>query len=415
MLGERLRSRLWPIPALAAVLAGLLAAGLSTVRGEPDAGPSWWAGEASSARGLLEVLAGSSLTVVALVFSLQVVALQLAASQYSPRLLRTYARDLVVQLALAVLIATFVFSLVTLALFGSADRPPRLSVAIGVALGMASVAALVGVVGHIVSSLRVETMMAGLHADASAVIRRVYESAEDDLLDRPTVDPIRREQHPFHATRSGFVQSIDHPRILRWAARHDVVVGVHAYPGMHVLAGQVVGCACGTTGADVEADLQPAVLIGHERTPQADPGFGLMQLVDISLRALSPGVNDPTTALHAVGHLTSLLVEMAALGTAPVVRSLDQDGNLRVTQARPTLGDHLEVTCLPVVRAGAGDPQVLQAIARLLSAVAEAADASVEPVVHRTAAYVERAARRSLVDERDLASVVDALAPVTTP
>ena len=109
VLGERLRSRLWPIPALAAGMAGLAAVALSALRpSEPDR----WLGDPDSVRGLLEVLAGSSLTVVALVFSLQVVALQLAATQYSPRLLRTYARDRVIQAALAVLISTFVFSLV---------------------------------------------------------------------------------------------------------------------------------------------------------------------------------------------------------------------------------------------------------------------------------------------------------------
>lgn len=170
VVGERFRSRLWPIPASAAVVAGITAALLSTVRPEPQAESVFWPGEPSSARGLLEVLAGTSLTVVALVFSLFLVALQLAASQYSPRLLRTFSRDGWVQASLAVLISTFVFSLVTLALFGTIDQPPRISVAVAVLLGLAGVGALVGAVAHIVSSLRVETMMAETHDDAARVI-----------------------------------------------------------------------------------------------------------------------------------------------------------------------------------------------------------------------------------------------------
>jgi uncharacterized membrane protein len=412
VLGERLRSRLWPIPALAATLAAILAAALSTLRPESTAGLLWWPGEAASARGLLEVLAGSSLTVVALVFSLHVVALQLAASQYSPRLLRTYARDVVVQLSLAVLIATFVFSLVTLALFGSADRPPRISVVVAVALGLGSVAALVGVVAHIVSSLRVETMMAELHADASAVIRQAYQTADDGAPAYRTNAPIRRERHPFRAARSGFVQAIDHAHLVRWATRHDVVVVVDVSPGTHVLSGQALGWADASTDG-AEAELSPAVLIGHERTPDEDPGFGMLQLVDISLRALSPGINDPTTALHAVGHLTSLLLEIAALHPASVTTTPDEDGNPRVVQARPTLGDHLEDTCRPLVRAGASDPQILLAIARLLTAVGPLADASETPAIHRTAAYVEGAADRSIADQSDLATIRDALAAFT--
>lgn len=410
VLGERLRSRLWPIPALAAAMATVLAVGLSTVRSELTS--AWWPGEASSARGLLEVLAGSSLTVVALVFSLHVVALQLAASQYSPRLLRTYARDLIVQTSLAVLIATFVFSLVTLALFGSADEPPRVSVAVAVVFGLGSVAALVGVVGHIVSSLRVETMMAELHADASSVIRQVY-GTDETWLTGPVIELTSGGGRPFHAPQSGFVQAVDRVRLLRWAEDHGMTVAVEVSPGTHVLGGHVLGRAYGATDADVDAALTPAVLIGHERTPDEDPGFGLMQLVDITLRALSPGVNDPTTALHALGHLTSLLMEIAELRPGNVVVTEDNNGTPRVLEARTTLGDHVEATCMPVIRAGAGDPAVLLAITRLLAAVAEVDDESAGPAVRTTAAYVERAARRSIADPRDLHMILDAVIPFT--
>ena len=166
VLAERLRSQLWPIPALAAALALLLGVAASAIRAPAGSGPV--GADPASARGILEVLAGSSLTVVALVLSLQVVALQLAASQYSPRLLRTYARDWVVQVSLGVLIATFVFSITTLALFGASQRTPSASVVIGLLLGLGCVAALVAVVAHIVTSLRVETSMADLHEDAAA-------------------------------------------------------------------------------------------------------------------------------------------------------------------------------------------------------------------------------------------------------
>jgi uncharacterized membrane protein len=400
VLAERLRSRLWPIPALAAALALLLGVAASAIRA--PAGSSPIGADPASARGILEVLAGSSLTVVALVLSLQVVALQLAASQYSPRLLRTYARDWVVQVSLAVLIATFVFSITTLALFGASQETPIASIVIGLLMGLGSVAALVGVVAHIVTSLRVETSMAALHEDAAAVIAEVYGTAGC-----PAEPGVSGDGSPFTAPRAGFVQAVDADRLAGWAQSHDTVVRLDVRPGEHVLTDQPLGVVLGST--DPDASLPDAVLIGHERTPDADPGFGLLQLVDIALRALSPGVNDPTTARHAIGHLTSLLLEVAANGAQTVRCTMDHQGVGRVRQPLPGLDELVPDTCLPLARAGGRDPVVLIAILRLVGAVAAAAPDAQRAAVLDVGRYVERTATRELADPDDRAAVRRAL------
>lgn len=404
VLGERLRSRLWPIPALAAVTALAVGVGMSTVR--PGQGIIGFAVDTTSARSILEVLAGSSLTVVALVLSLQVVALQLAASQYSPRLLRTYARDWVVQVSMAALIATFVFSLVTLALFGAVEQPPTASVLLALLLGLGSVAALVGVVAHIVTSLRIETSMAELHEDAVAVIHEVYGGAAASADEAGFLG----EGSPVAAPRAGFVQAVDAGRLAAWAQAHNLRVRLDVRAGDHVLSGQELGVVLGPGSADAVASLPPAVLIGHERTPDADPGFGLLQLVDIALRALSPGVNDPTTALHAVGHLTSLLLEVARQdpGTSRLTR--DDRGQARVLQRIPSLAELVRGNCLPVARAGGGDPDVLLALVRLLHEVSQAAPAASQPGLASVARFVARTAARDLADPEDRESVRLALA-----
>ena len=399
ILFERLRSRLWPIPATAAVVAGVLAAALSMVRPDADSGPVWWPGEASSARGLLEVLAGASLTVVALVFSLQVVALQLAATQYSPRLLRTYARDGWIQGSLAVLIATFVFSLMTLALFGTVDRPPRVSVTVALLLGLASVFALVGVVAHIVSSLRVETMMAGIHADAQAVIESNL--AGDMGARRPDWPPPARAGDAgaaIPASRPGFVQSVDRARLAAWAHTHDAYVRLTVGPGAHVLADQPLGRVWPQSrdGAGVVS----AVLIGHERTPDEDPGFGLVQISDVAVRALSPGINDPTTAVHAVGHLAALMGTIARTSPGPDRWTPDSDGTLRIQERVPVLKDYLNLAYRPVVRSGSSHPQVLHALLDLLGHVAACSPHGPE-AVRDDVEYLCRAADRGLDDQSD--------------
>lgn len=407
---ERFRSRLWPIPTLAAALAAVLAGALSTLRPEAAAAPLWWPGEASSARGLLEVLAGSSLTVVALVFSLQVVALQLAATQYSPRLLRTYARDGWIQGSLSVLIATFVFSLVTLGLFGTVDRPPRVSVTVAMLLGLASVAALVGVVAHIVASLRVETMMAEISADAQRVL--VASLGGDDVgaapIDWPAPARTGDDGTAVTAQRSGFVQSVDHQRLARWAASNDAFVQVDAAAGTHVLRGRRVATVWPSMD-DTDA-VNEAILVGYERTPDEDPAFGLVQLVDIAVRALSPSVNDPTTAVHAIGHLAALTADVAHR-SGSVRRAEGPDAAVRVVVALPSAAEILTLVARPIVRSGAGHPQALLAVVDLLHYAAErgsVGDAALRDEVD----YVLRAAERGLDDESDLDAVRRAAALV---
>jgi uncharacterized membrane protein len=424
VVGERFRSRLWPIPATGAVLAGVAAALLSTVRPEPQAESVFWPGEPSSARSLLEVLAGTSLTVVALVFSLFLVALQLAASQYSPRLLRTFSRDPWVQASLAVLISTFVFSLVTLALFGTVDRPPRISVAVATALGLAGVGALVGAVAHIVSSLRVETVMNETHEDAARVIHAARDSAE--LAPRPADWPPAgspgTDARQLSAPRSGFVQAVARPRLVSWAQRHTAYVQLDVTPGDHVLDGRPLGRVWfadrgpGDDAADAPNvdEITSAVMIGYERTPDEDPAFGVVQLVDVAARALSPSMNDPTTAVHAIGHVAALLGQVATSDRGAFRLSRGKDGTVRLVERQRTMTEYLATACRPLVRAGANHPQVLLALIDLLDYVRTGApDASA--AVDAELAYLVRGAEHGLTDETDRETVRAAVDRVTDP
>jgi uncharacterized membrane protein len=409
VLTERVRSHLWPIPALAAAAAVALALVLSTVG---RAGSGSWAVDPQAGRGLLQMLAGSSLTVVALVFSLHVVALQLAASQYSPRLLRTYARDWAIQSSLAVLIGTFSFCLVTLATFGSGDETPQASLTLAVLLGLACVAALVGVVSHIVASLRVETMMAELHADADRVISdwigRPRVGAEPALAD---VADLAGAPALLRARRPGFVQAVDWERLARWAQGSGSRVRVDVVAGQHVLDGDALARVWGCEQSELdETGMATAVLVGHERTPDQDPALGLVQLVDIALRALSPGINDPTTALHAIGHLTSLLATLASGATDTDLVTAGPDGSPRVWGAGRSLADFLLQTVHPVVRAAADDPDVLMAVAGLLGEVRSAPGPVDTQAVDDTLDYVQRHARSRVADDADRARVESAIA-----
>ena len=320
---DRASGALWSLPSVAIVLALGLGVGLPLVDellqrgGEPLT--YVFGGGPSAARGMLGAIAGSLISVTTLLFSLTIVTLQLASSQYSPRLLQTFARDRVVQVCLGILLGTFVYALTVLRSVRSADESgagpfvPRLSVTVAFLLTLVSVAALVTFLAHQTQQLRVETMMRDVHAEADVVLARLRRrQADDDQPDAP-LPPVPEHARPLCARSSGFLVRVEERRLVRAAADAGAVLRVDVRPGDAVVEGTPVAWvwagerAGGWSADELEEDLSRALVVGHERAEVADPSYGLRKLVDIATRAVSPGINDPTTAVHALSHVSALL------------------------------------------------------------------------------------------------------------
>ncbi len=322
------------------------------------------------------------ITVTSLTFSLTVVTLQLASSQYSPRLLRTFSRDRVVHGTLAVFLATFVYALTVLRTVRTADAGqaafiPQLSVTLAFVLALASVLALVGFLAHLTGQIRVEAVLRNVHAEASATAAAVTAGLTDVDPVRPALP--RRPEGAEHllARSSGFLVSVDEEAVLAAAVAADAVVVVEALPGASVVAGTPVGVAWprgaerfdAATWAQLSARTAGAIATGFERTAAQDVAFGLRQLTDVAIRALSPGVNDPTTAVHALGHSAALLGELAARDLGPRVLR-DADDVVRVVLHRPDLAALLDEAVSQPRRYGADDPAVLARLLALLDELA---------------------------------------------
>ncbi len=348
--------------------------------------PPWlsdvaFSGSPSAARTVLDAVSSSLITVTSLTFSLTVVTLQLASSQFSPRLLRTFTRDLFVQGTLALFLATFTFSLTALrsvkdAVDTSAGFVPRISVTFGFLLTVASVLGLVLFLAHLAQQIRVETMLRNVHVEASDTVDRVLGAdlaeAEDFHWPEPPVAPSLLIVH-----ESGFLVRVDEPALLAAALEHDVMIVIDALPGGSIVAGTPVGAAWprggGLTDESTLADLLrrtgESVRVGFERNSVQDVAFGLRQLTDVAAKALSPGINDPTTAIHALGHSSALIGELASRHLGPRVLRGD-DGTVRVTLARPGLADLVELAVEQPRRYGASDPLVLGRLFMLLRELA---------------------------------------------
>ncbi|MDP9405671.1 MAG: DUF2254 domain-containing protein [Actinomycetota bacterium] len=419
---EYLRGALWFLPSVTVLTAFVVGNVLTGVRVAPDSSLAAWVygGGADGARGVLEAVAGSVITVTGVVFSLTVVTLQLASSQFSPRLLRTFLRDPANQIVLSVFLSTFAYSLTVLRVIRTgatpdADFVPQLAVTGGLVLATASVAALVYFIHHISVELRVDKMMSDVETDTLDTIHNVYRRVVQ--RGRCALPDVPDHAVAVRAGHSGIVQAVAPDSLFDDAVDRGLVVRVAPRVGERVVAGGTIAW-CWTVDRDapppdlddVSAFVNDAVQVGFERTLQQDVVFGLRQLVDVAAKALSPGINDPTTAVDAVGHLAALLTVLAERDLEPVLRHDDQ-GTVRLALDRPRLGDYLDTACGQIRRYGAREPAVLIALLWMLGEVdARCRSDEHHRQVAAQAALIVAAAERAIDEPCDVETVRNAAA-----
>lgn len=330
------------------------------------------------ARAILSAVATSMITVAGLTFSITMLTLQLASSQFGPRLLRNFMRDRGNQLVLGTFISTFVYCLLVLRTVKGVEGSsfvPHLAVAIGVVLAVAGLAVLIYFIHHTATSIRIETLLASLAEETAATIDRLF----PEKLGREEVEA-GAEPSDFgtaqiiSAIASGYVQSIDSAALLRLSTEEDVVVKVVARPGSFVTERDpLLRVLTAETLPEDKADaLRATLIVGIERTPYQDLDFSIRRIVEIAQRALSPGINDPTTALYCIDRLREALVRLAVRRT-PSSQRHDDEGRLRVV-AEPVSFEALAAGALGAVAHYAGsDSDVLKALASALDTVIAAA------------------------------------------
>ena len=326
-------------------------------------------------------MSSSLITVTSLTFSLTVVTLQLASSQFSPRLLRTFTQDLFVQGTLALFLATFAFSLTVLRSVRSGDSGedpfvPRLAVTTSFVLAILSVIGLVLFLAHLTRQIRVETMLHEVARDAAGTVRSVLAPRGEG---NPVTAPPSRQGwghgQPLLSSSSGFLLRVDVGDLLDASRGSGAVLEITALPGDFIVQGAPVGTAHGRKGPlsgdelhELSETVGGSMHTGPERTAAQDVGFGLRQLTDVANKALSPGINDPTTAIHAIDHISVVLCQLAGRELGPVEHVGDDEA--RVVVNRPDLEHLVEMSLTQIRRYGAGDPLVVARLYQLLDELA---------------------------------------------
>ncbi len=386
-----LLSPFWVVPTLwclAAVAFGLAVPQID--RGSGGALPFLFQGGATGARTVLSSIAGAMISVTGLVFSITIVVLQLASSQFSPRVLRTFLESRITQHTLGVFAASFLYALTVLR--SIIDTPessvPQLAVTLGYGLVLAAVAMFLAFIHHITQSISVTTIIRKAADETRTLVKRGQDETSGHPLAAPQL-PRTDRQHAAVARHSGYLDTIDQSVLCSMGIRHDCRVELLHQLGSYVVEGAPVALVHGgpATEVDWDAAVDRGLGIRHERSMQQDASLGVRRLVDIAERALSPGINDPTTAVQVIDELHDILRRMVIARDPYPVRH-DADGQVRLVTRDRTFAEFLDLAVDEIAHYGKGSLQVPRRLEAMLFDLESAATADHRPVVAAKAAQL---------------------------
>ncbi|HEY7323192.1 MAG TPA: DUF2254 domain-containing protein [Streptosporangiaceae bacterium] len=397
---EVLRTNLWLVPAIeVCVAAALFACTYALDRAAYDGVfpvPGWAiSGGPDVARTVLTAIAAAVITVVGVVFSIVIVALTLTSTQFGPRMLRNFIRDRGTQLTLGTFVATFVYAVLALGSVGQGSHGPfvpHISVTVTLALMLADLAVLIYFLHHIARQIQLPEVIASIARDLQQAIElQAGDSAEsraNAAQASALIAGLGGGDGVVSAPRSGYLQYVEHQTLVAIATEADAVIHVMFRPGHFIVAGQQYASVWPADAASVVVrELAAAHVTGPYRTLAQDVSFGVDQLVEICIRALSAAVNDTFTALTCIDWIGDSLCKVAGRWQ-PTRVYRDDAGAVRVITTEATWERLVQRACDMIRQASAGMPAVM---IRQLGALAK--------VVERTPAGRER---QVLLDEADM-------------
>jgi uncharacterized membrane protein len=417
---EALRTNLWLVPMLEVLGAVVLYVATHFIDRAAHEHrltlPSWLVfGSPDAARQILTSLAAAVITVVGVVFSITIVTLTLASTQFGPRMLRNFIRDRGTQITLGTFVATFVYASLVLVSIGpgstTATFIPHLSISVSVGLVTLSMGVLIYFIHHIATSIQLPYVIASIARDlAQAIDTDSEDMGRVDLEAGPSVRELLRRMDEgggsVPAPTSGYLQYIRHDALIALAAEKGAVIRLQRRPGQFVVAGYPIATVWPPAAAEpLQQALRRAHICGPTRTLAQDLSFAVDQLVEIALRALSPAVNDTFTALTCVDWLSDGLCKITA-GWRPRRVLRDGHGYVRVITADVRYTSLVERAFEKIRQASAGMPAVM---IRQLEALTKIADYATTPaqrqVLLAQADMIHRSSRTTLPEPHDVADV----------
>lgn len=420
-----LKASLWLVPSLmmaGAILLSFVTVWLDVRFSIPalaDPNGQFFIGPDGS-RALLSTIAGSMISVASLVFSITLVVLQLASSQLGPRLVSRFAQDRVNQIVLGTFLATFLYALLVLRAVSGGDPEafvPHISVVIAVLLAIASLLWLVYFIHHVAETIQADTVIAEVSEEIRRSIGRMFPGVElssGQLASGalPPLAEIAEEPGEIRLQATGYIQAMDVQALLKTAVEHDLIMELRHRPGHFVVADAVAAIVWPRSALTdkIVRSVRRSIVIGYRRTPTQDVEFAIGSLVQIALRALSPSINDPITAVTCIDRLSATLVEVMQRPTPPS-QIPDAAGEIRLLVHPTTFEGAIDAAFNDIRQSSGGQVRALIRLIEALSMLAgRAATEELRGPVEKHAEMVAEVCRTTIEDRRDRADAEAALA-----
>lgn len=403
---QYLKGSLWVLPMLGGAL-GVLLAGLDDRLERAVAVPPSWQYSTSTATSALTSIVAATVALLGFVVTVSVLVVQLATGTLSPRFMRLWYRDRMQKVVLAAFAGTFAFSYGLLRRIEQ-DSVPSIGVtAAGAAVG-GSVLLLLLYLDRFTHGLRPVAVAAQVAAAGRAVVtdiateipmNRTDQEAAADGLGRRMGEPVRT----VRSVRSGTIQAVHRRGLVAVAAKNDCLLVLTHGVGDFVPHGAVLIEVRGGTGGPSERRLRAMLALGRERTIDQDPAFALRILVDIAIRALSPAVNDPTTATQVLDYVEDLVRAVGEVDVRSPWQLRDRDGRVRATLPSRGWEDYLRLAVTEIVGYGATSPQVCRRLRAMLVELRHDARPDRRAAVEGAIAHLDAVVARTFADPADRA------------
>ncbi|MEJ1223664.1 DUF2254 domain-containing protein [Sediminicola sp. 1XM1-17] len=415
---DELIASFWFIPILIIMVSIGAAIGLLYLDNLIDYKPSGgfeliFTGSVDSARAVLSTISGAMIGVAGTVFSITLVALTLASSQFGSRLLQNFMHERINQIVLGTYISTYVYCLIILNSVKSTDQLsfiPSFSVLFSIIAAIANIILLIIFIHHIAVSIQADKVIADISGTLSKNLKVLFpeelgSGPEEHAI--PNVIKIK-ETYPFKnnivSPKSGYVLYMDNEMIAELALKHNLLLVLHKRPGNYLVEGMEIGEVYSHEEYTDEQALkfQDVFIIGKSRTTQQDSEFSIHQMVEIAGRALSPGVNDPYTAIACIDNLTSTMCYLTKV-KFPSQYRFDEEQNLRVIASCLSFQGMMDVAFNQIRQFASGSPSV---VIRLMEAFITinkfTKNQEQKKAVHKHAKMVLRMAEESFGEKNDL-------------
>lgn len=375
-LWEVLHDSYWFIPSLMVIGAILLGLLLLYIDQRIEIG-TWHAGNISfvyrggigSARELLSDIASSIIAIAGVSFSITIVTLSLASTQYGPRLLRHYMRNTGNQIVLGTFVSTFIYCLLIYCQIPDAgiwDTPPRLAVSFAVVLAFVSIGIFIYFIHHMSEFIRADVIITAAFRELLARIESLYpeeigldvEQVPEDV-DFQMPGDFESNSKPVMTPKSAYLQAIASESLIQLASRHDLLIRLDCRPGEFLIQNRPAARVypADRLNSKIEEELRAVFIYGYHRTPEQDVGFAINELVEIALRALSPSLNDPFTAIACLDRLTAGLCRLSERRFPSRIR-LDAGNQTRVIARIFSYEEIVEAAFGPIRRNATGNEPV---------------------------------------------------------